>query len=188
MNATLHGSALASASGAPSFFDSFSKYVKMHWFYKYFGCPDWATFDYPRECQNSQNECHAAWERFPKMQNERHAAWERFAKMKNEPHAAWERIFCPYGPGWSPQKDPPKTPQTICFNMFLKFFGAPLEHPSCAHQKMDHPKWSPKSSQGNHTKQSFSGHILHILLFGIHLVAAPSVPFIWKISKKTLFL
>ena len=31
--ATLHGSALASAPGAPSFFDSFSKYTKMQWFY-----------------------------------------------------------------------------------------------------------------------------------------------------------
>ena len=71
--------------------------------------------------------------------------------------------------------------------MFLKLFGAPLKHPSCAHQKMDHPKWTPKSSQGNRTKHSFSGLILQTLLFGIHLVAATSVPFIWKILKKHCF-
>ena len=116
---------------------------------------------------------------------ERHAAWERFSNMKNESHAAWEHICCPYGPGWSPQKDPPKTSQTICFKMFLKFFRAPLEHPSCAHQKMDHPKWTPKSSQGNRTKHSFSRRILLILIFGIQVVAAPSMLFILQISKKT---
>ena len=76
--------------------------------------------------------------------------------------------------------------QTICFKLFLKFFGVPLEHPSCAHQKMDYPKWLPKSSQGNRTKHDFSGRILLILIFGIHLVAAPSVPFMWKIIKKSL--
>ena len=117
-------------------------------------------------------------------ENERHAAWERFANMKNESHAAWECIFCPCGLGWSSQKDPQKASQTICFNMFLKFVGGPLEHPSCAHQKMDHPKWTPKSSQGNRTKHSFSGRILLILIFGIQVVAAPSMLFILQISKK----
>ena len=46
--ATLHGSALASAPGAPSFFDSFSKYAKMHWFYKCFGRPHWAHVRPPK--------------------------------------------------------------------------------------------------------------------------------------------
>ena len=106
--------------------------------------------------------------------------------MKNESRAAWERICCPYGPGWPPKKDPPETSQTICFKLFLKLFGGPSKHPICAHQKMDHPKWTPKSSQGNRTKHCFSGRILLILIFGIHLVAAPSVPFMWKIIKKNI--
>ena len=50
--------------------------------------------------------------------------------------------------------------QTICFKLFLKLFGVPLEHPSCAHQKMDYPKWTPKSSQGNRTEHLFSRLIL----------------------------
>ena len=75
--------------------------------------------------------------------------------------------------------------QTICFKLFLNLFGGPSEHPICAHQKMDYPKWTPKSSQGNRTEHLFSGLILQILLFGIHLVAAPSVPFMWKIIKQS---
>ena len=131
MIATLHGSALASTPGTPSVFDSFSKYAKMHWFYKCFGRPHWAMLDDPRESQKSKNERHAAWERFPKMQNEH--------------HAAWERVFGPHGPGGSPQKGPQKTSQTIDFKMVLKLFGAPLEHPIWAHPKMEQPKWAPKS-------------------------------------------
>ena len=74
---------------------------------------------HPREHQKSKNERRAAWERFPKMENER--------------RAAWERVFGRDGPDWSPQKGPQKTSQTIYFEMFLKFFGAPLKHPSWAH-------------------------------------------------------
>ena len=58
----------------------------------------------------------------------------------------WSRLASPKGSQ--------KMFQTICFNMFLKFLGVPLEHPSCAHQKMDYPKWI-KSSQGNRTKHCF---------------------------------
>ena len=78
--------------------------------------------------------------------------------------------------------------QTTCFKLFLKFWGVPLEHPSCAQQKMEYPKWTPKSSQGNRTEHLFSGLVSQILLFGIHLVTAPSMPLIWKISKKALYL
>ena len=60
--------------------------------------------DRPREHQKPQNERHAAWERFPKMQNERHAAWERDLRRD--------------GPDWSPQKGPPKMPQTVYFKLF----------------------------------------------------------------------
>ena len=134
--------------------------------------------------RSDENRAPPAWECNFVQKNERHAAWERFANMKNESRAAWERICCPYGPGWPPKKDPPKTSQTMCFKLFLIFFGDPLEHPICAHQKMDHPKWTPKSSQGNRTEHLFSGLILQILLFGINLVAAPSMPVIWKINKK----
>ena len=136
--------------------------------------------------RSDENRAPPAWECNFVLKNERYAAWERFANMKNESRAAWERICCPYGPGWPPKKDPSKTSQTMCFILFLKLFGAPLEHPVCAHQNMDHPKWMPKSSQGTRTKQCFSGRILLILIFGIHLVAAPSVPFMWKIIKKPL--
>ena len=91
----------------------------------------------------------------------------------------WSRLVSLKG---SPQNIP-----TCCFYMFLKLFGAPLKHPSCAHQKMDHPKWTPKSSQGKRTKHSFFELILQTLLFGIHLVAAPSAPFICKSMKKAMF-
>jgi len=55
-------------------------------------------------------------------------------------------------------------------------------------QKYDHPKGMPKTPQGNLTNLSFSEHILQVLLFRIHLVVAPSVPFFVKKSKKALVL
>ena len=61
--------------------------------------------DRPREHQKTQNERHAAWERFPKMQNERHAAWERY--------------LCRDDPDWSPQKDPKKMRQTNYFKLYV---------------------------------------------------------------------
>ena len=67
-------------------------------------------------------------------------------------------------PDWSPKMGPPKTLQTIYFNMFLNIFGVPLEHPLCAHQKMDHPKWTPKSSPGDRTKHSFSIFFVNFVL------------------------
>ena len=42
---------------------------------------------HPREHQKSENDPHAAWERFPKMENERRAAWERFSS----PHGPFLR-------------------------------------------------------------------------------------------------
>ena len=128
VNATLDGSALASASGTPSFFDSFSKYGKTHRLYTYFGCPHWATLDYPRERQKSKNERHAAWERFPKMQNER--------------RAARERVFCPHGPDWCPQKGPKKMSQTVYFKLFWRLLEAHWST-RIAHAK----KWSSPSGR-----------------------------------------
>ena len=124
---------------------------------------------HPREHQNSKNECRAAWERFRKMQNERHAAWERFSS--------------PHGPNWCPQKGPPKTPQTIYFKMVLTFFGAPSEHPSWAHQKMEQPNWAPKSSLGDRAKHLFSSLFFLFLFSGIVLMASPNRPFIFKICN-----
>ena len=100
-----------------------------------------------------------------KSKNKRRAAWERFRKMQNERRAAREHVFCPHGPDWCPQKGPPKTPQTIYFNMVLKFLGAPSEHPSWAHQKMEQPKWAPKSSLGDRAKHLFSNLFLYFLFF-----------------------
>ena len=81
-------------------------------------------------------------------------------KTENERHAAWERLRGPEGPDGSPKTGAPKISQTVILKQFLTFFKAPLEHPRRAHTKRDHPKWTPKSSQGNRTKHSFSGHIL----------------------------
>ena len=86
-----------------------------------------------------------------------------------------------------PQKTGPNTnSQTMIFKHFLVLSKAPLGHPQRADTERDHPKWMPKSSQGNRTKHSFSEHILLIFLFGIHLVAAPSVPFVLKIIKTNI--
>ena len=85
--------------------------------------------------------------------------------MQNERHAAWERDFCSHGPDWSPQKGPSKTLQTIYFKIVLNIFGVPPEHPLCAHQKIDHPKWTPKSAQGDRTK-----HLFLLIFFFAHFV------------------
>ena len=39
---------LTAAIGAPLFFDSFWKYAKRHWFYKYFGRPHWGHIGPPK--------------------------------------------------------------------------------------------------------------------------------------------
>ena len=72
--------------------------------------------------------------------------------------------------------------------MFLNIFGGPPEHPLSAYQKMDHPKWTPKSAQGDRTKHLFLNLFLLILFFGLVLVAAPGVPFIFKICNFALVL
>jgi len=172
--ATLHGSAFASASGTPSFFDSFSKYWKMHWFYIYFGRPHWATLDHPRKRQKSQNE--------------RHAAWERFSKMQNERRAAWERVFGRDGPDWSPQKGPQKASQTVYFKLLLTFSGAPLKHLSCAHQKMEQPKWAPKSAHSECSKYVFFRRCLINVVFRLRFWRAILFRFVFKICKKALVL
>ena len=89
-------------------------------------------------------------------------------------------------PDWSPKMGPLKTLQTIYVKMFLDIFGVRPEHPLCAHQKMDHPKWTPKSAQGDRTKHLFSYCFLLILFFGLLLVTAPGVPFIFKKSNIAL--
>ena len=106
-------------------------------------------------------------------QNERHAAWERSGTMQNERHTAWERVFCPHGPDWSPQKVPPKASQTNYFKTFLKLLGAPLEHPSCPHQKMEQLKWAPKSAHSECSKYTFSKQFQRIC----SLAAASGTPF-----------
>ena len=58
-----------------------------------------------------------------KSENDPHAAWERFRKMQNERRAAWERVLCPHDLDWSPQKGPPKTSETVCFKMVLTICG-----------------------------------------------------------------
>jgi len=63
-----------------------------------------------------------------------------------------------------------------------------LEAPGWEDKKNGHPKWSPKSPQGICEKHSFFRLILHFLLFGIHVVAAPGAPFTCKIVKKALVL
>ena len=96
-----------------------------------------AAWERPRR---PENERHDAWEAFRKTRKERHAAWERSAKTQNERHAAWEPHLCQHARDGSPQKDPKKTFQTICFKYFLTFLKAPLEHPRHACPKM----WPPQ--------------------------------------------
>ena len=151
-------------------FRFFAKSAKMRWVYEYFGRPRWAMLGHPREHQKSKRE--------------RRAAWERFRKMQNERRAAREPVFCPHGPDWSPQKDPPKTSQTIYLKMVLKFFGAPLEHPSWAHQKMEQPKWVPKSGHSECSKCYFFHRFLTILVFCIRFWRALLFRFVFKICKK----
>ena len=91
-------------------------------------------------------------------------------------------------PDWSPKTGPQKTLQTIYFKMFLNIFGGPPEHPLSAHQKMDHPKWTPKSAQGDRSKHSFSKLFLLILFFGLILVAAPGEALIFKKCNIALVL
>ena len=81
---------------------------------------------------------------------------------------------------WSPNMGPPKMAQTMYFKMFWNLFGAPPEHPSCAHQEMDQCKWTLKSAQGDRAKHSFSNLFLQFVFFGLHLVAAPGMAFILK--------
>ena len=90
-------------------------------------------------------------------ENERRAAWERFGKNKNACHAAWERL----SPRLFPQKVSSEMPRTSYFKLFSRLFRAPPEHPSCAHQKIDQLKWTPKSAPGDRTKHLFSNSFEH---------------------------
>ena len=80
-----------------------------------------------------------------------------------------------------------KHQKTNTFIINLTNAARPPWGPRMGRHKYDHPTLTPKSSQGNHTKHWFSGRILSILLFGIHVAIAPSVPFILKIIKKHWF-
>jgi hypothetical protein len=122
------------------------------------------------------------------MKNERHAAWERFPKMQNERHAAWERDLSRDGPDWCPQKGPKQMPQTVYLNLFWTFFGAPLEHPIWAHQKMEQPKWAPKSGHSECSKYAFLQRFLKIWVFCLRFWRAILFGFVFKICKKALVL
>ena len=91
-------------------------------------------------------------------------------------------------PDWSSKMSPPKMLQTIYFKIVLNIFGVPPEQSLCALQKIDQPKWTPKSTQGDRTKHSFLSLFLLILFFGLHLVTVPGVPFIFNICNIALVL
>ena len=78
--------------------------------------------------------------------------------------------------------------QTFCFNMFLKFFGVPLEHPSRAHQKMEQPKWAPKSTHSECSKYLFFERLFRILVFCIRFWRTLLFRFVFKICKNALVL
>ena len=105
----------------------------------------------------TRNERHAAYERSAKTQNERHAAWERSAKMQNERPAAWERIFAQLSTVIHPKCDPLKMLKTMFKYCFGR--GVALERRGECAKKMFHPKWTPKSSRGNHKKHAFSKYL-----------------------------
>ena len=118
------------------------------------------------------------------LQDAPRAARERFGKPKNERRAAWERS----SPKLVPQNDPPEnTPNHLFYNVFCTF----LEIHRSTHfvpKKMDHPKWTPKSAQGDRTKHTFLKLFLLFLFFGLVLVAAPGEACIFKICNITLVL
>ena len=58
--------------------------------------------------------------------------------------STWSRLVA--------QDGSPNTAETSCFKMFVKLLGALSEHPSCAHKKMDRPKWTPKSAHSECSK------------------------------------
>ena len=72
--------------------------------------------------------------------------------------------------------------KNITFITILTNAARPPWGPRMGRHKYDQPTLTPKSSQGNRTKHWFSQHILSILLFGIHVAIAPSVPFMLKIN------
>ena len=77
-----------------------------------------------------------------------------------------------------------KIMKQIAFEAFWSPIGAPeLRAPKNEPPQVD-SKELPRQSHRPFIFWTFS----QILLFGIHLVAAPSVPFIWKINKKALLL
>ena len=84
---------------------------------------------------------------------------------KRAPRCMRTRCF-PHGPDWSPKMGPRKQLKTVCFKMFLKLLGAPSEHPSCAHKKMDQPKWTPKSAHSKCSKYLYYQGFLTNLFFG----------------------
>jgi hypothetical protein len=122
------------------------------------------------------------------MKNERHAAWERFPQIQNERRAAWERVCGRDGPDWSPQQGPQKTSQTVYFKLFWTFIGGPSKHPSCAHEKMEQPKWAPKSAHSECSKYLVFRRFLKIVVFCLRFWRAILFRFVFKMYKKTLVL
>ena len=70
--------------------------------------------------------------------------------------------------------------QTLCFNMFWNFLESRWST-RVADTKNGLPQVDAKELSRQSHKTLFFRRILLILIFGIHLVAAPSVPFMWKV-------
>jgi hypothetical protein len=87
-----------------------------------------------------------------------------------------------------PKRVPPQTSQSICFPLLLMFFGAPLEHPSCAHQKMEQLKGAPKSVHSECSKYSFFQRMLQILFFCIRFWCTLLLRSAFEICKMALVL
>ena len=87
----------------------------------------------------------------------------------------------------TPKRVAHKCPKPLLFNRFLCLFEPRLSTRGMHIQKdttQSGCQRAPKAIAQN----LFSVHILQMLLFGIHAVAAPNVPFILKISRKAMVL
>ena len=78
--------------------------------------------------------------------------------------------------------------KALRLHMFREIKGGHVEARGCGDKNNDHPKRTPKSPLGIYEKHWFSLLILHLLLFGIHLVAASGAPIMFKMVQKALVL
>ena len=88
-----------------------------------------------------------------KTENERHAAWERFGKKRNERHAAWERFSSRHGP-----VEAPKGERRILENKAPERQNGKAEHPHAAWE-CDCLKtyWKTKHGSAKRTAQHDAG-------------------------------